>query len=123
MPEDTLAILGQRVKAARIVRGLSQERLSDISGVSIKHIANIEKAKCNPSIEKLVMVAGALGVSLDALLKPPSEQEQKEIQEITGLYRACSKEDQRLLLALVRALGHEMLDNRQKNKPDIMSNK
>lgn len=92
MPEDTLAILGQRVRAARIVRGLSQERLSDISGVSIKHIANIENAKCNPSIEKLVMVVRALGVSLDAMLNPPSEQEKEELQEITDLYASCSRE-------------------------------
>lgn len=112
MPEDTLAILGQRVRAARIVRGLSQERLSDISGVSLKHIANIEKAKCNPSIEKLVMVARALGVSLDALLNPPSEQEKRDIQEITDLYVSCSKEKQRILLATVRTLGSELLEAR-----------
>ena len=58
------------------------------------------------------MVARALGVSLDALLNPPSEQEKRDIQEITDLYVSCSKEKQRILLATIRTLGSELLEAR-----------
>ena len=40
-----------------IHRGFTQERLSDVSGVSVRHIAKIEKGVINPSfdiLEKLI---------------------------------------------------------------------
>ena len=43
MPEDILSVLGSRLRKARNDRDFTQERLSEVSGVSARHIANIEK--------------------------------------------------------------------------------
>ena len=48
MPIDDLTTLGQRMREARKKKDLTQQELSDLSHVSVKQIANIEKGKMNP---------------------------------------------------------------------------
>ncbi len=108
MPNDVLSVLGARLKAARKERGLTQERLAELSGRSARHIAKIEKGDVNPSFEALFTLVKALGVSFDSIFDPASEQVEAEIQEIAGLYRACPKQGQRLILAAVRAMVNEL---------------
>ena len=108
MPNDILSVLGARLKAARKGRDLTQERLADLSGLSARHIANIEKGDVNPSFEALHTLVKTLGVSFDAIFDPASEQVEAEIQEIAGLYRACPEQGQRLILAVIRAMVNEL---------------
>ena len=49
MPIDDLTALGQKMREARKNKDLTQQELSDLSHVSVKQIANIEKGKMNPS--------------------------------------------------------------------------
>lgn len=51
MPNSDLKQLGQQLKTARNEASLTQEQLSDLSHVSIKHIAGIEKGQKNPSLK------------------------------------------------------------------------
>lgn len=89
MPNDVLSVLGMRLKEARKKRGFTQEQLADITGLSSRHIANVEKGDVNPSFEVLSTLVKALGVSFDAIFDPADEQTEADIQEIAGLYRAC----------------------------------
>ena len=107
MPNDVLSVLGARLKAARKERNLTQERLAEMSGRSVRHIAKIETGKVNPSFEALCTLVKALGVSFDSIFDPASEQVEAELQEIAGLYRACPVQGQRLILAAVRAMANE----------------
>ena len=50
MPIDDLAALGQKMKIARKEKELTQQELADLSHVSIKQIAKIEKGKINHPI-------------------------------------------------------------------------
>ena len=110
MPNDVLFVLGARLKAARKERDLTQERLAELSGLSARHIANIEKGDVNPSFEALRTLVKTLGVSFDSIFDPADEQVEAEIQEIAGLYRACPEQGQRLILASTRAMAHELMD-------------
>ena len=49
MPIDDLTALGQKMREARKKKDLTQQELADLSHVSVKQIANIEKGKMNPS--------------------------------------------------------------------------
>lgn len=60
MPDHTLAQLGGRMRKARKERGFTQEQLSDQSGISVRHIAKIEKGAINPSFEVLSALIAAL---------------------------------------------------------------
>ena len=51
MPIDDLTALGQKMREARKNKELTQQELSDLSHVSVKQIANIEKGKMNHTQE------------------------------------------------------------------------
>ena len=55
MPIDDLTALGQKMREARKNKELTQQELSDLSHVSVKQIANIEKGKMNPSYLILIV--------------------------------------------------------------------
>ena len=111
MPNKGLSVLGTRLRAARNRRGFTQEQLSDVSGHSVRHIANIEKGDVNPSFEVLYALVKALGVSFDSIFDPAGEQLEAEIQEITGLYGASPEQGRRLILASIRAMANELMNH------------
>ena len=70
MPIDDLTALGQRMREARKKKDLTQQELSDLSHVSVKQIANIEKGKMNSVYLILKALAKVLPISLDSLIQP-----------------------------------------------------
>jgi transcriptional regulator with XRE-family HTH domain len=62
-PSDE-AMLGAQLRALRHARGLSLQEVSDVSGLSIGAISQIERGLTNPSIKSLRNLADALGVSV-----------------------------------------------------------
>lgn len=108
MPEDILKKLGTHLKKSREDRNLTQERLADLSGVAVRTISKIECGKMNPSFEILYILVSHLGMSFDSLFAPTDSQSDTDIQEIALLYRNCSRQGQRLILASTRALVLEM---------------
>jgi XRE family aerobic/anaerobic benzoate catabolism transcriptional regulator len=67
--EAFLRELGQRVRARRHQRGLSQERLSQNAGLSPRYLSQLESGRGNISVVRLFELARALGVPLDELVK------------------------------------------------------
>jgi transcriptional regulator with XRE-family HTH domain len=59
--------LGQRLRALRKQRSLSQERLGARAGLSGKFIGEVERGEKSISIDSLYHVAVALGVALREL--------------------------------------------------------
>ena len=108
MPEDILVRLGLRIKEARESREITQQRLSDLSGIAVRTISKIERSQMNPSFEILSILIPFLGVSIDSLFVPPNNQTDADIQEIATLYRSSSAQGQRLILTLIRALAYEL---------------
>ena len=107
MPNEVLVEGGARLRAVRKERGYTQERLAELTKLSTRHIAGIEKGEANPSFEVLYTIITALGTSFDAIFNPADEQVEREVQEVSGLYRACPEQGRRLVLAAVRAMVNE----------------
>ena len=61
-------LLGQRIRAARLTAGLSQEKLAELVGLTSQHISHTEVASTKISLPSLVKVANALNTSVDKLL-------------------------------------------------------
>ncbi len=113
MPNTGLSELGSHLKATRNDRGFTLEQLAEVSGLSARHIANIEKGDVNPSFEVLVTIAKVLDLSFDALFFPASGQTEAELQELTGLYLSCPEQGRRLILASVHAIAKELTQQNQ----------
>ena len=67
MTEEMNKAIGERIKAARKVKGLSQEDLGDLLGVSFQAVSSWETGKFIPDSDHLAALAKALDLSLDAL--------------------------------------------------------
>ena len=55
--------LGDKIRAERIAKGLSQEELAAKTSVSRAQISNIEKGKSKPAVNIVTDIADALGAS------------------------------------------------------------
>ena len=56
MPNDVLVNGGARLRAIRKERGYTQEQLAELTKLSTRHIAGIEKGEANPSFEVLYTI-------------------------------------------------------------------
>lgn len=94
---------------ARIAYALTQEELAEQSGVSVQHIANIEKGRLNPSYEIIKSLINRLGVSVETLFYPDIPKQDAELNEFIGKHHACSNEDRQILLRTLNCLSDELL--------------
>ncbi len=98
MPIDDLTALGQKMREARKGKSLTQQELSDLSHVSVKQIAKIEKGQMNPSFLILKALAKVLPISLDSLINPDVSPEDEGAGQMKMLYCSCPSEMRETLL-------------------------
>jgi len=62
-------MIAQKIKKYRKKKGISQDKLSKLAGVTYNTIIKIESgATLNPRVDTLRLIAKALGVTVDSLL-------------------------------------------------------
>ena len=70
-------VVGERVRNARIARGLTSEELSEKVNLASESLRHIETGSSKPSLRKLCSIAVALDVSLDYLVgRTPSFEDE-----------------------------------------------
>lgn len=62
--------LGDTIRSARIRKGYTQERLSEMLDITLVHLANIEGGRRKPSVPLLFQMMELLDFSVDALVFP-----------------------------------------------------
>ena len=109
MPEDRLTYLGIRIRDARKACKLTQQELSDETGVSIKMIQSIENGSVNPSYEILFPIVNRLGLTTSDLFSVEPDQHKEEINRFLGKFRACNRANQMVLLNMLDFLAEQLL--------------
>lgn len=108
MPIDDLTALGQKMREARKKKDLTQQELADLSHVSVKQIANIEKGKMNPSYLILRALAKVVHLSVDSLMYPDLSPDEAGQNEMKLLYMNCPPEMRETLLRHTRGFAEEL---------------
>ena len=103
-PPDTgdpayLAALGQRVRLGRARRGMTRQALAAASGVSARHIAQLEAGRGNVSVLVLRAVAGGLGASPAELLGDAPEEGRTLMEALLARLSASQVSEAREVLA------------------------
>lgn len=114
MPIDDLTALGQKMREAWKKKDLTQQELSDLSHVSVKQIANIEKGKMNPSYLILKALAKVLPISLDSLINPDVSPEDEGANQMKMLYCSCPSEMRETLLHHTQETAKELTELSEK---------
>ena len=70
---DMRTLVGRNVLRIRQEKGLTQERLAELSGHSQQYISGLEQGQRNPTVVSVYEIAQALGVSHLDLMTPDSE--------------------------------------------------
>ncbi|WP_029035858.1 helix-turn-helix domain-containing protein [Salinimicrobium xinjiangense] len=61
--------LGQRVKALRVKKGWSQEKLAELTGFHRTYIGMVERGERNISLQNIFSLSKQFGLSLEELFK------------------------------------------------------
>lgn len=70
MRMDMRKLVGRNAAPIRKERGLTQEQLAELSGLSQQYLSGLERGRRNPTIVTVNELAVALGVSHLDLLQP-----------------------------------------------------
>jgi transcriptional regulator with XRE-family HTH domain len=68
-------VLGQRLKQARKLSGLTQHALAELVHITTNQIAKLETNKTTASIDTIINIANALSIDLNYLLLSDNESE------------------------------------------------
>ena len=66
--DPVAAAFGERVRAARVAKGLSQEALAEAAGLHRTYVGSAERGLRNVSLHNILRLARALGVAPGELL-------------------------------------------------------
>lgn len=82
---------GERMRSARRTRGLTLREVSEGTGISITYLSDLERgALANPTLDKLVLIAKTLGVTIADLLgadegaQPGGDEVPAALQELSA---------------------------------------
>ena len=64
MANSTIEILKNNIKKFRTEKKFTQEKLSEITGISADYLSEIERGKKTPSLKRLILIADALKVPI-----------------------------------------------------------
>jgi len=67
---DMRKLIGRNVRKLRLKKGLTQERLAEISGFNQQYLSDLENGRRNPTIVTVYEIASALSVTHLDLLRP-----------------------------------------------------
>lgn len=99
------SLIGNRIKAARKAKGLSQSELSELIDRSVGYMSYIETGSKKPSLETLIQIANALDVTIDELLSDNlAAASPVSNTQINQLLSDCSAFEKRVILLSIKSI-------------------
>ena len=92
-----------RIRALRKAKGLSQQMLAEMAGVSRSQLSEIESEAKPANTLRLNAIAAALSVSVDQLFDEGSRD--AYMDEIAALMQAMKPEDRAAIIRMAQALA------------------
>lgn len=99
------ALLGQRIASLRTKKGLTQEKLSEMAGITNNYLSNIERSRSIPSLETLMSLCAALDVTPNHILIGTDDtMPEYLLNDITSLLSECTPRERRIIFSFVDIL-------------------
>lgn len=107
--------LGNAIRNARIKMNLSQEKVSELVGITPTHLKHLESEHRKPSIEVLFKLCQTLNISLDNLLFTENI-ERPLVVDISNKATKCTDKQLLILLAAMQEMISQNADVSCKDK-------
>ena len=104
---------GEKIRMYRLAQNLTQERLAERAGISLKYVSPIENDHCEASIHVYRCIADALGIPMWRLFCDIPEEELL----ILAHFDDCTEMEIRMLELLIAGNKNALRQNRS---PDLM---
>jgi len=96
-------ILGNRIKAQRIIKGTTQEHFAEHLDVSVGYISQIERGITKVSLDRLSSISEYLDCDMSILLEGVSSGSENYLdKDFNNLYKRLSAYEKKILTALVK---------------------
>lgn len=96
--------IGKRIKEIREQNNLSQAELAEATNLSVSYISHVENAKRKASLESVLRIVNALGITVDELLAGVQLHNPTAYQtDIDLLMAECSEKEKRFVYEIIKA--------------------
>ena len=104
--ELNYSLIGMRIKKLRKDRKMTQDMLSELSGISPQHLSQIESAKTKLSLPTLINICNSLNVTADKVLCDvlTTESAREMADDIEDVFGDCTADETYLMLAVAEKL-------------------
>ena len=101
--------IGNRIRAYRLERKLSQEVLSEMADLTPAHFSHIERGNTKPSLPTLIRIANALEITIDDLLCDNVEKSRHvRVKDVDHLLEDCTPQEIKALTEILIAAKKAM---------------
>lgn len=116
---DTMTVnykqIGERIRQARLEKGLTQEQVAEQLDVGVTHISHIETGNTIPSMKFFIGIVDLLGVSADSLLCDNLAKAKVAFTgELAKVTDDCSEEEIRIIADMAKQLKTSLRTRRQR---------
>lgn len=99
------SLLGRRIADIRTGKGLTQEKLSEMAGITNNYLSNIERSRSIPSLETLMSLCAALDTTPNHILIGTDDSKPEYLlTDITDLLNECTPRERRIVFSFVDIL-------------------
>lgn len=97
--------IGKRVRCARDVSGMTQEKLAEAINVSVQYVSDLERGVVGIAVPTLMQLCRTLNASCDYILFDEKGTDNEKIMLLTRLIRRFSPEQRELAEKLLTTLA------------------
>lgn len=107
------ASIGQKLRAARLEKGITQEQLGEAVGVGTTHISHLETGAGTISLKVLIAILNHLGCSADEVLCKELAAAKPYVNSwLSDLVADCNQDEVKIIADTVTALKQTLRKNR-----------
>lgn len=102
------SIIGERLKKARMDKGLTQEDLAEKLDVSVAFLSRIERGSSHVNLKRLNELCDLLNVTEGYILNGASSTSNKYLtSEFSEILKKCSPEKQKMIYKIAKVIAEE----------------
>ncbi len=99
-------IIGERLKKARLAKGLTQEKLAEQLDLSVAFLSRVERGNTHINLSRLSELCSLLEISEGEILNGTSSNASDYMQsDFYALLKKCSPEKQKLIYNIAKVIS------------------